>query len=114
MSTPNYRPGLGDETGRVIRHPQGHGYCEYRYGPAGTCEIVNIEVDEHHRGKGIGTAMLKELLADPLVKIVYAFTAEDNERAHAWYVKQGFELTRVPQLYGRKLSAFVCVLVVRK
>lgn len=108
---PNYRDGLGDATERVIQHP--HGYCEFRYGPAGTCEIVNIEVKPFHRGKGIGTALLNELMADDRVKVVYAFTAEENEQAHRWYVKNGFQMIEVPRFYGRKRGAYLCVREVR-
>lgn len=110
-SFPVFRDGLGDATGRTIQRK--HGYLEYRYGPAGTCEIVNIEVQPFHRGKGIGTELLRELEKDPLVNVIYAFTAEENEQAHAWYVKNGFQMIAVPRFYGKARGAYLCVREVR-
>ena len=64
---------------RIIRAP--HGVLEYRLGPGGTCEIVDIEVAGEYRGKGIGRLMLKMLfdeLKDEECVMVYAVTRSEN------------------------------------
>jgi ribosomal protein S18 acetylase RimI-like enzyme len=93
-----FREGLGDETGRVIRHEWG--WLEYRFAPARTCEIVNIEVDPEHRREGVGTSMIEELRDMPEVGTVYAFTRADNVNALRFYVKIGFTCFQIPGYYG--------------
>lgn len=89
---PKLRPGLGDDPGRKIVH--GFGWLEYRYGPANTVEIVNIEVEEGHRQKGIGAFLLMSLLGR--LKdgdyVIYAFTRDTNLPAHVFYERTGFDL----------------------
>jgi ribosomal protein S18 acetylase RimI-like enzyme len=104
-----YRPLLGDTTGRMIQRD--HGYLEYRFGPAHTCEIVNIEVEAEHRGQGIGTEMLASLVwqAEERAQTIYAFTDGDNILAHRWYRKQGFRLIDLPHFYPDRPKACICI-----
>jgi ribosomal protein S18 acetylase RimI-like enzyme len=111
MPTPPFNSSAyGDRTGRMIELE--NGYLEYRYGPAGTCEIVNIEVAVSYRGKGIGTRLLAKLLDElervKSAKVIYAFTTIDNRGAHDWYRKNGFDLTLVPGFYPDQ-AAYICV-----
>jgi ribosomal protein S18 acetylase RimI-like enzyme len=93
---PEFRPGLGDDTERYIRLD--HGYIEFRYAPGNTCEIVNIEVENEHRGQGVGRKLL-ELLFDKVIKqsviTVYAITTYDNRIAQMFYERTRFKVSGV-------------------
>ena len=84
---PTYRHGLGDDTERYIGHD--HGYIEYRFAPGGTCEIVNIEVENGHRREGVGRLLVTELLSacreDKKASLIYAITRADNLIAQEFY-----------------------------
>ena len=95
---PEFRPNLGDTTGRILRHE--HGWLEYRYGPGNTCEIVNIEVDSDCRREGIGRKMLEVIEEMGDVNTIYAFTRISNKPAHVWYKATGFQFFRIPGFYG--------------
>lgn len=95
MSTPEYREGLGDDPGRKLKLD--HGYIEYRYAPGHTCEIVNIEVEAEHRGKGVGRELVTTLckIVRQRAKHVYAVTRSSNLIAQEFYAKCGFHVVGV-------------------
>jgi ribosomal protein S18 acetylase RimI-like enzyme len=61
--------------------------------------ISRINVPKEHRGKGLGSAMLKRILADAdeegidLYLVVYATGALDDEQLTEWYERYGFVST---------------------
>ena len=63
------------------------------------CEVGNIAVDEAHRGRKIGRAILEALLKkakDQGIVTVFLEVRHDNERALSLYGSAGFEI------YGRR------------
>jgi GNAT superfamily N-acetyltransferase len=108
---PDYRPGLGDDCGRYLRRR--HGYLEWRRAPGDTVEVVNVEVEGPHRGRGEGSDMLRELERLPGVAAVYGFAAAGNARALAFYAKNGYSLVPVPGFYGRGRDAVLFLKVIR-
>lgn len=107
----DFRPGLGDDTGRYVRLE--HGYIEYRYAPANGCEIVNLEVENGHRRQGVGRRLLEMLLEEVRGKAerVYAITRSDNEVAQQWYERMGFMGCPLRRFYGEftKVDAILYV-----
>ena len=97
------RPGLGDDTGRTIKMTGG--FLEYRYAPGLTCEIVNIEVEQESRRKGIGRAMvnkmLKEMEKAGHADFLYAITRAGNFIAQRFYEELRFKVVGVlREFYG--------------
>lgn len=88
-----------------------HGFLDYRLAPGGTCEIVDIKVENEYHGQGIGRSMLQELERIPGILVVYAFTGADNFIAHEFYRHCGFDLLFVPRFYGKERDAYLCVKV---
>lgn len=99
---PNFRPGLGDDTGRVVRLE--HGHLEYRLTPGGGCEIVNVEVDNDHRREGIGRKLVEKLIKEVQgygVQKLWAITRIENEIAQQWYERLQFHVVGVlRRFYG--------------
>lgn len=73
----------------------------YQLSPGGTAELVDIAVYSE-RGKGVGTEMLNEAIAE-LNKLgvnrFYAFTRQNNRLAQSFYAKNGFVGTVIPNFY---------------
>jgi ribosomal protein S18 acetylase RimI-like enzyme len=114
MSLPleQYRPGLGDYTGREIR--LAYGLLEYRLAPGYTVEIVNIDVDGNHRRKGVGRSLVQQLELELQeaklgagVKTIFGFTSADNRIAIEFYVSLGFSIIRISGYYGRGRDAYL-------
>lgn len=64
----------------------------YQIGCGSTAEIFDIVVNSE-RGIGIGTDMLNEAVAELTtlgIKRLFAFTREENYKAHKFYEKHGF------------------------
>lgn len=93
INTPNGE--VYDDPGRKITLD--HGYILYRYGPGRTCEIVDIEVESAHRGKGVGRKLLERLFKeiDGKADSVYAVTRMDNEVAQEFYEHTLFRVVGV-------------------
>lgn len=65
-------------------------------------EIDNIEVDEHHRGKGIGTKLISYLISLAIENKVTNITLEvriSNEIARNLYKKFGFREVALRKFY---------------
>lgn len=95
-----------DSTYQVVKVP--HGFIEFRYAPGRTCEIVNIEVESDHRGKGIGRKLLEELFKKMKGRAdrVYAITRTENEAAQLFYEACLFRVTGVlRRFYGENDGA---------
>jgi ribosomal protein S18 acetylase RimI-like enzyme len=54
--------------------------------------LINLIVQKEHRGKGIGSAVLRKLSADPR-KAVTLSVARNNQRALDLYTRMGFRQT---------------------
>jgi ribosomal-protein-alanine N-acetyltransferase len=64
-------------------------------------EIHTIGVDPAHQGRGIGRALLRELLvvADAAHAAVFLEVRTDNDAAHALYVSEGFAVVGLRRRY---------------
>jgi [ribosomal protein S18]-alanine N-acetyltransferase len=64
-------------------------------------EIHTIGVDPAHHGRGIGRALLRELLvvADAAHATVFLEVRTDNDAAHALYVSEGFAVVGLRRRY---------------
>src|SRR5262245_59605532 len=108
---PIFRPGLGDDTGRYIRSQ--YGYVEYRYTPGRLVEIVNIEVEAEHRGKGHGRELIRLLFKEVKknADAVYVLTSAMNEIAQQFYENCLFNnvtpLRRFYNVAGRGVDAIL-------
>ncbi len=63
--------------------------------------IKNIEVSQHYRNKGIGSALLDEVIRfckDQRVSTLYGEAKGDVESLRAWYKDKGFELDEVDNI----------------
>lgn len=104
-------------TRHLLTDPQERGWLDYRIAPGGSAEIVNIEVDNHHRRQGVGRALLERMIAElpDDVRTIYAFTVATNPIAHDWYRAMKFELNFVNKFYfGMCEDAYCCVKVLPK
>lgn len=102
---PVHRPGLGDETGRVLR--RGPGWLEYRHAPGHGLEVVHIEVEPGERGRGVGTSLVRGLIESQKPRCVYGFVQAGNARAQNFYNRQGFSLISLPDFYGPGSDAYM-------
>ncbi|MDD9896139.1 MAG: GNAT family N-acetyltransferase [Gammaproteobacteria bacterium] len=71
--------------------------------------IKNIEVSEHYRNKGIGSALLDEVIRfckDERVSTLYGEAKGEIELLRRWYEEKGFELDEVDNI---QLSLASCV-----
>lgn len=71
--------------------------------------IKNIEVSEPYRNKGIGSALLDEVIRfckDERVSTLYGEAKGDVELLRRWYEEKGFELDEVDNI---QLSLVSCV-----
>jgi len=73
-------------------------FLNYRNGSGDTIEIYDILVNSE-RGKGIGTNLLNILKEREPNKVIFAFTRESNTLARAFYRKNGFQETLIPNFY---------------
>lgn len=90
-------------------------FLTYREGPEGTVEIVDINVFDPDRRKGIGSEMICELCNKVgYNRCVYLFTRKSNKGAQAFYQAMGFTKTALlPGFYnrdGRKENALIMTL----
>ena len=85
----------GDVLGYTFAGIEGYDYMELR-GPAGV--LYDIVVDQAHRGRGIGQALLDATLAELKTRgapRVVLSTAERNESAQRLFARAGFRRTMV-------------------
>ncbi|MEX0569134.1 MAG: ribosomal protein S18-alanine N-acetyltransferase [Candidatus Njordarchaeota archaeon] len=80
-------------------------------GPCG--HIISIAVHPNYRRKGIGSALIKELinrLKKIDIKMVYLECRVSNEAAIEFYKKHGFEIKeRVPHYYSNSEDAYIMI-----
>jgi len=70
--------------------------------------IISIAVHPHHRRKGIGKALLERAMITPHLKKVWAEVRRSNQRAQAFYLHMGFQVTGVvPNYYGNEDALIV-------
>ena len=85
----------GDVLGYTFAGIEGYDYMELR-GPAGV--LYDIVVDQAHRGRGIGQALLEATLAELKTRgapQVVLSTAERNESAQRLFARAGFRRTMI-------------------
>ena len=85
----------GDVLGYTFAGIEGYDYMELR-GPAGV--LYDIVVDQAHRGRGIGQALLDATLAELKTRgapRVVLSTAERNESAQRLFARAGFRRTMI-------------------
>jgi len=85
----------GDVLGYTFAGIEGYDYMELR-GPAGV--LYDIVVDQAHRGRGIGQALLDATLAELKTRgapQVVLSTAERNESAQRLFARAGFRRTMI-------------------
>ena len=85
----------GDVLGYTFAGIEGYDYMELR-GPAGV--LYDIVVDQAHRGRGIGQALLDATLAELRTRgapRVVLSTAERNESAQRLFARAGFRRTMI-------------------
>jgi ribosomal-protein-alanine N-acetyltransferase len=70
------------------------GFCSWRQSAPDEAEILNIAVDPHFRRRGIGSALLRAVVADAR-GAVFLEVAEHNIAAISLYCKLGFESSGV-------------------
>lgn len=75
---------------------KGKDYLVYRVGQNNTTEIYDLAVMSERR-KGIGTELVSELKKKG--GNLYAFMRYTNERAKAFYEKNGFVAHHIPKFY---------------
>jgi len=70
-------------------------------------EVHTIGVDPAHHGRGIGRALLRELLvvADAAHATVFLEVRTDNDAAHALYASEGFAVVGLRRRYYRPSGA---------
>lgn len=68
----------------------------YKYGHGNTVEICDIAVISERR-KGYGTKMVNKLKKKK--KNIYAFMRAENDKARAFYIKNGFVETFIKNFY---------------
>jgi [ribosomal protein S18]-alanine N-acetyltransferase len=75
--------------------------------PHPEAEVHTIGVDPAHQGRGIGRALLRELLAvaDAERATVFLEVRTDNEAAHALYASEGFAVVGLRRRYYRPSGA---------
>lgn len=75
--------------------------------PQAEAEVHTIGVDPSHQGRGIGRALLRELLdvADAAAATVFLEVRTDNEPAHALYASEGFAVVGLRRNYYRPSGA---------
>jgi len=67
----------------------GHDFIKFRFGPRGTCELLNIQVT--NRRHGIGTMLLRRMIETIGPNhLIYLFTRTENSDAHGFYEANGF------------------------
>lgn len=63
--------------------------------------LKNIEVNQHYRNKGVGSALLKEVIEfcrDERVSSLYGEAKGDVATLRRWYREEGFELDSVDNI----------------
>ncbi len=71
---------------------------DFREGKENTWEIFDIKVTSARR-KGIGRALVDEMIETVNPRIVYAFTREKNELDRKFYSSLGFKDILIPNFY---------------
>lgn len=76
------------------------GELGYSLEPDGTCELRYLLVDHEYRRRGVGTALIQQLI-DTVPRTLYVFTRATDEYAPArgLYAKMGFQLVYLPRFY---------------
>ena len=78
------------------------GYSEYNdKAPGVSYCLKNIEVSQNYRNRGIGTALLEEVISfckDERVSILYGEAKGEIEALRRWYEEIGFELDDVDNI----------------
>jgi [ribosomal protein S18]-alanine N-acetyltransferase len=73
--------------------------------PRAEAEIHTIGVDPAHRGRGIGRALLRALLAEAPGATVFLEVRTDNAAAIALYTSEGFTVAGLRRRYYRPSGA---------
>ena len=75
--------------------------------PHPEAEVHTIGVDPAHQGRGVGRALLRELLAvaDAQRATVFLEVRTDNAAAHALYASEGFAVVGLRRRYYRPSGA---------
>jgi len=60
-----------------------------RHGPPTTMFVYEIDVDERHRGRGIGKALMRNVAAEANAEEGFVLTDADNDAANALYRSVG-------------------------
>jgi ribosomal protein S18 acetylase RimI-like enzyme len=82
----------------LITKNNGLDIIDFRQGKENTWEIFDIKVTSTRR-KGIGRALVEEMIETVNPRIVYAFTREENLDARAFYKAVGFNEILIPNFY---------------
>lgn len=78
------------------------------------CEIFQICVDENFQRQGIASKLFQRLLESESYQKIFLEVSEKNEKAVAFYKRQGFEIIREIKNYYGNYSAFNMVKVTAK
>lgn len=78
------------------------------------CEIFQICVDENFQRQGIASKLFQKLLESENCEKIFLEVSEKNEKAVAFYKRQGFEIIREIKNYYGNYSAFNMVKVTAK
>lgn len=63
--------------------------------------LKNIEVSQHYRNKGVGSALLKEVIAfckQERVNSLYGEAKGDMDSLRKWYIDEGFNLDSIDNI----------------
>lgn len=90
----------------------------YRPRPAYNTTVENsIYVHQHHRGRGVGLALLNELSEVAIrhgFHTMIGWVATDNSASVALHERAGFHLVGVQQQVGRKFGRWVDIAIMQK
>jgi len=96
---------------------EGRGYMAWHLSTGENIEILFVEIHPSLRGQGLTSQLFAEFCQraklNPPYNSVFAFTRADNEIAHRMYLRFGFYLKRIPNLY-KHLDAYLAVVNFQK
>ena len=79
--------------------------------------IIGTFVDANHRGKGVSSALFNatfELSRSKGYKKLFAYVRNDNERALAVYLKQGFEIISIAKKHAKVNDVYIDEVLIEK